>query len=189
MTELLYPAFPAPLPKGCKPERACEMLPLTDALGAVVGQAPRSWCHGGSKALHPVVHLHIINRNSQVYLQKRSASKKILPLYWDTAVGGHISYGEQVEEALYREAREELGMFDFNPFPLLTYEWESGIEKELVNVFAAVGDFALEPHNEEVEQGRWWSLEEIDKAAGQGILTPNFEIEFEKIRHSLLALL
>lgn len=189
MTELIYPVSPAPLPKGCKPVRASEMLPLTDEGGLVTGQAPRSWCHNGTKALHPVVHLHLINRNSEIYIQKRSSEKEIFPLYWDTAVGGHISYGEQVLEALYREAREELGMFDFNPVSILTYVWESTTEKELVNVFAAVGDFDLEPHNEEVEEGRWWSLNDIESSMGKNILTPNFESEYARIKKSLLALL
>ena len=33
--------------------------------------------------LHPVVHLHIINRLGQIYLQQRGAHKDLLPLRWD----------------------------------------------------------------------------------------------------------
>ena len=40
-----------------------EWLPVVDAQGKVIGRAPRSVCHSGSKLLHPVVHLHIINPN------------------------------------------------------------------------------------------------------------------------------
>ena len=65
--------------------------------------------------LHPVVHLHILNRYDQLYLQKRSMKKDLLPGYWDTAVGGHISYGEYVQEALFRESSEELGFTEYNP--------------------------------------------------------------------------
>ena len=78
--------------------------------GLVYGRATRDWCHSGSKVLHPVVHLHIVDRFGNIYLQKRAMTKDLLPGYWDTAVGGHVTYGEQAVEALYREAAEELGL-------------------------------------------------------------------------------
>ena len=115
--------------------------------------------------------------------------KDIQPGKWDTAVGGHISYGESVLEAVYREATEELGLHEFNPIHLETYEFESQVERELVNVFAAVGSYELTPDLDEVDEGRWWSIEDIDEALGKNILTPNFESEFKMIRKQLLALL
>ena len=59
----------------------------------------------------------------------------------------------------------------------------------MVNVFAAVGSYDLQPDLDEVDEGRWWPIEEIDAAIGKEILTPNFESEFQMIRSQLLALL
>lgn len=165
------------------------MLPVIRENGIVYAQASRRYCHGGSFLLHPVVHLHIINRNAELYLQKRSMKKDLLPGRWDTAVGGHVDYGETLEEALYREASEELGFRDFNPIFLKSYIWESAREKELVSVFATVGNFTLKPDNDEVTEGRYWNMSEIESNLARGLFTPNFEQEFKSIKDTLLALL
>ena len=185
--DLVYPVNIAPLASPDKGVR--EMLPVVEPMGTVIGRASRASCHAGRKLLHPVVHLHIINRFGQLYLQRRSQSKSLYPLLWDSAVGGHVTYGEYLREALFREAGEELNFFDFNPVLLATYIYESPTEKELVNTFATVGNFTLKPDGAEVAEGRWWTIPEVEKTMGKGILTPNFEYEFPKIKQSLLALL
>ena len=38
-----------------------EMFPVVDEEGNITGAASRGECHGGSKLLHPVVHLHVFN--------------------------------------------------------------------------------------------------------------------------------
>lgn len=171
-------------------EAACkEIFPVVEPSGLVVGRASRAYCHSGAKPLHPVVHLHIIDRYGRLYLQKRSMKKDIQPGKWDTAVGGHVDYGEQLLEALFREAAEELGFKEFNPVYLCSYVFESEIEKELVNVFATVGSFALSPDEDEVDEGRYWEMKDIEENLGKSVLTPNFEQEFVRIRRTLLALL
>ena len=157
--------------------------------GLVYGQANRDWCHSGSKVLHPVVHLHIVDRLGNIYLQKRALTKDLLPGYWDTAVGGHVTYGEQAVEALYREAAEELGLHAFNPISLGTYTYETERDNEFVFIYAMVGHPEIAPDEAEVSEGKWWSMEELDAAFGKNILTPNFESEFTQIRSRLMALL
>ena len=102
-----------------------ELFPIVDEEGRVIGKALRGECHDGSGLLHPVVHLHVFNSKGEVYLQKRPEWKDIQPGKWDTAVGGHIDYGETPEEALTREVREELGITDFIPERIGMYVFES----------------------------------------------------------------
>lgn len=196
MAGLLYPLQPAqmlPLPTLENPQGAAsykgEILPVVEESGLVTACAPRSYIHSGVKLMHPVVHLHIINRKGELYLQKRSPKKDLYPGRWDTAVGGHVAYGESLLEALYRESSEELGLYDFNPVFIKDYVYESDTEKELVNVYACVGYFKISPDGEEVSEGRFWTEKEIGDSFEKSIFTPNFESEYPMVRKDLEALL
>lgn len=160
-------------------DNADEMLPLVDEAGNVTGQATRGECHKGSMLLHPVVHLHLFNGDGRLYLQRRPVWKDIQPGKWDTSVGGHIDLGETVEEALRREAREEIGMAAFSPVFLDRYVFRSARERELINVFKAVSDVPPVP-SAELDGGRFFSYEEIAARKHTGFFTPNFEQEWER---------
>ena len=157
-----------------------EIFPVVDENGTTVGKATRGECHSGSKLLHPVVHLHLFDSSGRIYLQQRPLWKDIQPGKWDTAVGGHIDYGESVDTALRRETQEELGLTDLSVEFLLKYVFESERERELVHVFRATYDGDVRP-SEELDGGRFWSLDELREAFGKGVLTPNFEQEYLKI--------
>ena len=160
-------------------DNAQELFPLVDEQGNITGSATRGECHNGSKLLHPVVHLHVFNSQGDLYLQKRPEWKDIQPGKWDTAVGGHVDLGESVEQALRREAREELGITDFIPQPVAHYVFESARERELVFTFKTTYDGPVIP-SDELDGGRFWPVEEIRANMGKNIFTPNFEGEAAK---------
>lgn len=159
-----------------------EIFPVVNEAGMVIGKATRKECHSGSFLLHPVVHLHVFDKNGRLLLQKRSEKKDIQPGKWDTAVGGHIDYGESVEYALRREAFEELHIIDFVPKKAFTYPFRSNVEYELVNSYYTVYDGELNPDKEELSDCRFWTKEEIKANMGRGVFTPNFEEEFIKLQ-------
>ncbi len=156
------------------------MFPLVDEQGNITGAATRGECHNGSKLLHPVVHLHVFNSKGELFLQKRPGWKDIQPGKWDTSVGGHVDLGESVEMALKREAREELGITDFIPESLTHYVFESSRERELVFVHKTTYDDEIHP-DDELDGGRFWSVEEIKANIGKDVFTPNFEGEIDKV--------
>lgn len=162
------------------PESPQELLPLVDPAGNVIGKATRTECHNGSMLLHPVVHLHVFNEKGELYLQKRPMWKDIQPGKWDTAVGGHVDFGEDIHTALLREAREELGINAEGNELVQMYEFHSEREHELVYAHKIVYDKDITP-SEETDGGRFWTMQEIRDAIGHGILTPNFEQEFMRL--------
>ena len=163
-----------------------EWLPVVDDVGRIIGKAPRSLCHNGEKILHPVVHLHVFNTNGHIYLQKRPLEKLVQPGKWDTAVGGHISFGEDLETALKREAFEEIGLENFSAKPLGNYRWDSEIESELVYYFISYDYKKIRLHSKEVVEGRFWSQSQIEKQLGHDIFTPNFEYEYNLLKKNQL---
>lgn len=163
-----------------------ELFPIVDEQGNIIGAATRGECHNGSKLLHPVVHLHVFNSQGELYLQKRPDWKDIQPGKWDTSVGGHVDLGENIEQALHREAHEELGITDFTPEPITHYIFESTRECELVFTYKTVYDAPITP-SDELNGGRYWSIKEIKENIGKGVFTPNFEGEIEKVIPNLFS--
>lgn len=156
-----------------------EWFPVVDEEGNTIGEAPRQVCHDGkSKLLHPVVHLHVFNNKGELFLQKRSENKDIQPGKWDTSVGGHVSPGESILDAVKREAEEELCLSGLEPLFDTRYVWESDRERELVNTFVIVTEKIPVTNPDEIEEGRFWNINEIRNNLGKDFFTPNFEHEF-----------
>ncbi|MBI9068301.1 MAG: septation protein IspZ [Salinivirgaceae bacterium] len=155
-----------------------ECLPLVDEKGNIIGKASRSECHKNKELLHPVVHLHVLNNKGELYLQKRPLNKLIQPGKWDTSVGGHVAFGETIENSLQREAFEEIGIKEFKPVLVWKYIWKSELESEMVFCFVTKYNEPLYPSKDELDGGKFWKLSELKKMLYKGVLTPNFEQEF-----------
>lgn len=157
-----------------------EIFPVMDEAGEVIGSATRGECHGGSMLIHPVVHLHVFDPHGRIYLQKRPEWKDIQPGKWDTAVGGHVDFGEDIDTALLREAREELGLQHFKPEFMHRYLFQSTREREMVHAYKAIVNEIPTP-TDELDGGKFWTLSDITDNIGKGVFTPNFESEFSML--------
>jgi isopentenyldiphosphate isomerase/intracellular septation protein A len=165
-----------------------EILPHIDQQGSVISVHPRSSFHKGGKdkMLHPVVHLHVFNSKGEIYLQKRPIDKLVQPKMWDTSVGGHVSANEDLQLALKREIKEEIGLENIDVKFFKNYIWETEIEMELVYMFISNTDKKPKPSKTELDGGKFWTIDEIKKNIGKHIFTPNFENEFEILRNTII---
>jgi len=91
-------------------ESSDEMLDLVDEQDQVVGQMKRSQVYAQNLSNFRVINAFVVNAKGELWIPRRSASKKIFPLCLDMSVGGHVESGETYEETLRRETQEELNV-------------------------------------------------------------------------------
>lgn len=169
------------------PRNTPEYFPILDENGAIIGKATREHCHGGSFALHPVVHLHLFDSDGRLLLQKRAMNKQIQPGKWDTSVGGHISFGETVDTALVRECKEEIGFMPKKAQLIYKYRMKSSVEEEMVFTFSAVYDGEkIKAQKSEIDEVRFYTAKEITALIEAGETTENFVLEFQLLRQNMM---
>jgi isopentenyldiphosphate isomerase len=156
-----------------------ELLDVIDSEGNVINTLPRDRIHGDPSLVHRVVHILVFNKDNRLLLQKRSMEKDVAPGRWDTSVGGHVNAGESIEKALMREMEEELGITSCSPEFQYTYIHSNPYETELVFTYSCNYDGEIVFQQDEIDEVRPWSLEEIMATIGKGILSDNFEHEFK----------
>lgn len=93
-----------------------EYLDIVDGNDNVIGKKKRSEVYAESLSNFRVINAFIINPKGEIWLPRRPSNKRIFPLCLDMSVGGHVASGESYEEALKREAQEELNI-DINGVP------------------------------------------------------------------------
>jgi len=164
------------------------MFQLVDRNGTRLGAASREECHGNPLLIHLVVHLHVFDARGRLYLQKRSMRKDTNPGRWDTSVGGHVNAGEDVAAALIREAREELGIDAGGAKFLYVLLSEGSFESEYAQCFSLTWQGEIHPDPDEIEEGRFFSLAEVESLMGTGVLTPLFEREWPMLVRALTSL-
>lgn len=159
-----------------------EVFDIVDRLGRVIGQAPRSRCHGDPSLIHQSVHVLVFDRQGRLFLQKRAETKDVQPGKWDTSVGGHLQPGEKPLQGALRELAEELGVTQVRLDPAYEYIWESDIETELVRAFVTLHEGPFRLQASEISEGRFWDQAEIERALPHGGFTPQFTHEFPRMR-------
>jgi isopentenyl-diphosphate delta-isomerase len=87
-----------------------EILDVVDENDNVIGRKSRGEIYKLNLKNFRVVNAFFVNPNGKLWVFRRSPHEKLFPLGLDLSIGGHVGSGESYEEALRREAMEELGI-------------------------------------------------------------------------------
>jgi isopentenyldiphosphate isomerase len=124
-----------------------EEFDLVDKDDNVVGVTDKETAHQ-FKQIHRIVAVYVFNDKGELFVQ---VHKKGGGLY-DHSVGGHVARGETYESAVYREAKEELGIDQPLSF-VSKYYSDEGIHIHMIAVYECIADKSWKfVPNDEVEE-------------------------------------
>ena len=169
-----------------------ELIDVVDENNKVVGQSSRGEAHKKGH-IHRAVNLFVFNSKGQLFLQQRSKGRWVYPLGWDLSASEHVLAGENCRDAVIRSAKEELGIriesLEKTRGPFLskrTYQVNGGdfIDNEFVETYSTTYDGVFKLDGNELEDGRFYTIKEIEKLMKEGktVFTPWFTDEWKEYK-------
>ena len=137
-----------------------ELVDVVDDTDRVVGQATRDEVRR-QNLRHRSVYILVFNSPGQLFVHERTSTKDVFPGFWDVAVGGMLTAGEDYDAGARRELQEELG---FNPaglrrlFPM---RYEDQASRVLGMVYSCTCDEPVRLQASEIVRGEWLDLDVV----------------------------
>ena len=164
-----------------------EELILVDERDNELGFLSKQQCHDGDGILHRAFSLFVFNAMGELLLQKRSADKRLWPLFWSNSCCSHPRKGESMEVATRRRLQDEL---DIHADLELVYKFsyraqfgEHGSENELCSVFLGRTDQTYSANANEIAEVRFLSIDALSNKlqTNPEEFTPWFKMEWERL--------
>lgn len=141
-----------------------EQVDIIDIDNRVVGKAPKVEAHKKG-LLHRIVIGELVNSRGEFCFVKQAADRQDAGRFV-SPVGGHVSAGERIEDALVRESREEIGIaptkIRFIGSTIYHRQVIGRDENHLFLVYEIHSDQTPTLNHESVEF-RWFSIAEIQQ--------------------------
>jgi isopentenyldiphosphate isomerase len=145
------------------PFMAEEIFDVVNERDEVIDRKPRSEVHRLG-LLHRAVHVLVYNSRGQIFLQKRSMKKDRQPGVWDSSSSGHVDSGEDYDATAVREVWEEIGLrLAKPPARLFRIAACEETDQEFVWVYRCESEGPFQLHPDEIDQGGWFSPEEVSQ--------------------------
>jgi isopentenyl-diphosphate delta-isomerase len=165
-----------------------DALILVDEADRRLGLMSKALCHEGRGVLHRAFSLLIFNERGELLIQRRSAAKRLWPLYWSNSCCSHPRGEESLETATQRRLQEELGIRCPLQF-LFKFQYqaqfdETGAENELCSVYVGKTSQPIRVNSDEINEWRWIGTEALQRemaADGGRTFTPWFMLEWARI--------
>ena len=164
-----------------------EELILVDRDDVEIGTLNKGQCHDGDGLLHRAFSLFIFNPDGELFLQQRSAKKRLWPLFWSNSCCSHPRTGESMDVAIGRRLTEELGITTALEFVYkFAYQakyGELGSENELCSVFLGRSDQPIRTNQSEIADSRFISTQDLqaELTRSEDRFTPWFRMEWQRL--------
>jgi len=148
-----------------------EQVVLLDDAGQPIGVADKIGVHTTDTALHLAFSCHVYNALGQVLVTRRALDKLTWPGVWTNSFCGHPAPGEDVDAAIRRRARDELGItvselkVILPDFRYRAVDASGIVENEVCPVYRAVTTDAVVPNPAEVSEFAWVDPSALSTAA------------------------
>lgn len=166
-----------------------EELILVDTNDEEIGYLNKKKCHDGDGLLHRAFSLFIFNDQGRLLIQKRSAHKRLWPLYWSNSCCSHPRHGESMQEAVGRRLYQELGMRSKLVF-LYKFIYQAqfenvGAEHELCWVYIGKSEDPVRANPNEVAEWRYLTPTQVDQhlIENESRYSPWMKMEWETIQY------
>lgn len=148
-----------PHPCASLPPSSTESLDVVNERDEVIDTLPRPEIHE-KDLLHRAVHVFLLNRSGEIYLQKRSFRKDTHPEKWDSSASGHVDPGESYLACAERELWEEVWVRPRGEITKVARIAASAdTDQEFIEVFVAEPKGKIRVHGKEVDSGRYFPVE------------------------------
>ena len=144
-----------------------EQLMTYDNSGRPIGLKSRKQVHLNGD-LHKTVQCWMVDSQQNVLLQQRAQTKQNAPGKWDVSFGGHCVNFETPEQAVLREAKEELNLIiqpqKLNFLGVAQRFSHEGKNREIIYIYLYETDFLsqkLSHQNEEIDALKTATITEL----------------------------
>lgn len=138
--------------------------------GSAVGTADKAAVHTEFTPLHLAFSCHVFDDDGRILVTRRALTKVAWPGVWTNSFCGHPAPGENIEDAVHRRARHELGVtLDTVELALPDFRYRavdaSGIvENEVCPVYRATVSGPIDPRPDEVAEWLWADTDSLTAA-------------------------
>jgi isopentenyl-diphosphate delta-isomerase len=138
-----------------------DIFDIVNERDEVIGRGARRGVNARG-LLHRAIHVLVFNSRGEVFLQKRSMKKDRQPGVWDSSCSGHVDSGEDYDQTVVRELREEIGLrLTAPPQRLFKINACEEIDAEFVWVYRCKNNGPFQLHPDEIETGGWFTPQRL----------------------------